>query len=110
MGTFFPPKDVYLYHTQKLSFNVQIGHKFYFCVASPEQAGFVKLHEPSLDAVALRLERKHLRFFVLNPSGLYRVMMTRGLVLSICANPTQLSTIERVMNRDLSMLRSLCSN
>ena len=66
----FPPKDVYLYHSQKLSFNVQIGNKFYFCVASPEQAGFVKLHEPSLDAVALQLERKHLRFFVLNCHGL----------------------------------------
>ena len=100
----FPPKDVYLYHSQKLSFNVQIGNKFYFCVASPEQAGFVKLHEPSLDAVALQLERKHLRFFVLNSSGLYRVIMTRGLVLSICANPTQLSAIDQVMSRDLCML------
>lgn len=95
----FPYRDIFLYRSHEATFNIQISEKYYICSISSEGAQFNKLisYNPT---VAIKLNHKLSRLFVLHSSGLYLLKMRDYGVQTISTEAKILAAIEEIVLLD----------
>lgn len=94
----FPRDAVYVYHTQEQKVSVQKGQRNYVCnLTSTHQE--IQLQPKPIGPV-IPMQKGPQRIFVLNPTGLYQISLSRWEIITITVNPDHIVAITQIIQAD----------